>query len=126
MSDPRRTAAERIHAAIAAGGDGAFCEALERLAEETGRNILRFTAQTLRGRTGGRRAIDDRRALQRIEAWPADHKAAAVGIIAREMAGPDASPKRVKAIERRLRRKLTKKNGQKASVRVPTALRAKP
>jgi hypothetical protein len=115
MTDPRRTAAEKIYAEIVAsrrtGGDGPFCEVLERIAEETGRKVLRHAAQVLRGKMGGRRALDDRRALQRIAAWPAAHKCEAVGIVAREMAGPGASKKRVETIERRLRRKLEKING---------------
>jgi hypothetical protein len=123
MTNPRRTAAERIYAEIAAsrriGGDGPFCEVLERIAEETGRKVLRHAAQVLRGKTGGRTLIDDRRALQRIDAWPAAHKSNAVRVVAQEMAG--ASPKRAKAIERRLRRKLEKINGQKGGVRQSAA-----
>jgi hypothetical protein len=123
MTDPRHTAAEKIYAEIVAsrrvGGDGPFCEVLERIAEETGRKVLRHAAQVLRGKTGGRRALDDRRALRRIAAWPAAHKSKAVGTVAREMA---ASPSQVKTIERRLRRKLEKINGQKGGVRESAAL----
>jgi hypothetical protein len=125
MTDPRRAAAERIYAEIVAsrriGGDGPFCEVLERIADEWGRPVLRYAAQALRGKTGGRAAIDDRRALRRIEAWPAAHKSEAVGIVAREMAGPEADPKQVKAIERRLRRKLDKR---KTDERVVSACQA--
>jgi hypothetical protein len=118
MADPQRAASDRLYAAVVAsrriGGDGPLCEVLERIADETGRAVLRYAAQVLRGKmTLGRAEIDDRRALQRISAWPAEHKSDAVGIVAREMAGPGATDEQVQANAQRLRRKRRKINERK-------------
>lgn len=125
-SAPRRAAADRIYVAIAEArrihGDGPFCDVLERLAVETGRNVLRYAAQVINGKTGGRKEKDDRRAIQRIVAWPKAHRHEAVGIVAREMAGPGAGERSIEAIAQRLRGKLRKINEGKGSIRQPVAL----
>jgi len=110
--DPRRAAADSIYTAIIAAqriaGDGPLCEALEKLAGETGQNVLRYAAQVLNGKTLGRRPIDDREALRRIAAFSPDRRRYAVGMVARQMPGGDDAKVRAKN-ERRLRRKVHEK-----------------
>jgi hypothetical protein len=110
MSDPRQAVAEAIYAAVLEaqrdGGDAVLSAALDLLAEGTGQNKFRHAASVLRGRALGRSAIDDKAALRRVTALQPTRRREAVSIVARQVAGPDASEKRVAAIARRLRRKL--------------------
>ena len=111
-SDPRRIAAERIYAAVLEAqrdvGDVGLLAALDLLAEGTGQNKFRHAASVLRGTVLGRTAINDVEALRRIAAFPAARRREAVGVVARQIAGPDADDKRVDAIAHRLRHKLRK------------------
>jgi hypothetical protein len=110
--DPGDAAADGVYAAIVAAqreaGDVALCAALEKLAEGTGQNKFRHAAAILRGRSLGRKAIDDRAALRHIEASPPDRRREAVGAVALQVAGPDATDARIEAIAQRLRSKLRK------------------
>jgi hypothetical protein len=112
MSDPRRQAAETLHDAILdarrVAGDGAVCDALDMIGTGAGRNQYRYAAAALRGLPPGRPAINDDWALQRILKFPADQRRDAVDIVARRVAGAEASDKQVDATARRLRRKLSK------------------
>jgi hypothetical protein len=112
-------AANGIYACILAAqrdaGDVALCAALEKLAEGTGQNKFRFAASILRGIVLGRTAIDDGDALRRIATFPPARQREAVGLVARHVAGDQATDARVKAIARRLRRKRRAKlNGRNA------------
>ena len=118
----RSTTAEAIYAAIVAAGDDALAEALERRAEQTGQNVLRYAGQVIRGKRLGRPLIDDRKALQRIMAWPAARRSAAAGIVARAATGPGASNRQVKTTAQRYRRKLRKISAQKGIVRQSAAV----
>jgi hypothetical protein len=108
--DPRQAAAEAIYNGLLNAqrddGDGALCDALDKLAEGTGQNKFRHAASVLRGTVLGRSAIDDVAALRRITAYPAAQRREAVGIVARQIAGSDATEKQIDAIAHRLRRKL--------------------
>jgi hypothetical protein len=112
MSDPRQATAEAILAVVLEAqrdaGDEVLCDALDLLAEGTGQNKFRHAASVLRGKVLGRSVIDDKAALRRIRAFSAARRREAVGIVAREVAGTDASEARVEAIAHRLRRKLRK------------------
>jgi hypothetical protein len=79
------------------GGDGTVCHALDMLAEKTGQNKFRHAAGVVRGTKLGRRAVDDRRALWRIE------RGETVADVAAKVARPGEKPT---SVERRLRRKL--------------------
>jgi hypothetical protein len=109
-SDSRRVAAEAVYAAILKAqrdvGDVALCEALDLLAEGSGENRFRFAASVIRGTRLGRHAINDREALRRVAEFPAARRREAVGIVARQIAGPDADDARIDAVANRLRRKL--------------------
>jgi hypothetical protein len=109
MGDRRQAAEAIYHAMLDAqrdAGDVALCEALDLLAAGTGQNKFRHAASVLRGTVLGRHAINDREALRRVAAFPAARRREAVGIVARQVAGVDASDARVDAIAQRLRRKL--------------------
>ncbi len=112
MTDPRRNAAQAIYRAVlqaqrdAGAGDMALCQALDLLAENTGENRFRHAAAIVRGVRLGRHAIDDSEALCRIEAFPPDRRREAVGIVARQVAGAEASDHEIDAVAHRLRRKL--------------------
>jgi hypothetical protein len=111
--DPRRRlAAESVYNAILAArrdaGDAAVCDALDLLAAGAGRNQYRYAAAAIRGLAPGRSAIDDAWALRRILKFPPARRREAVSIVARLAAGAEAGSKRINAIERRLRRKLSK------------------
>jgi hypothetical protein len=112
LSDPHNSAAESILQAVLNAKldarDIALCEALEKLAEGTGQNKFRHAASVLRGTKLGRNAIDDHAALRAIAAFPPAQRHKAVGDVAGKVAGAGASDKRVKTIERRLRRKREK------------------
>jgi hypothetical protein len=109
-TDPRRHAAEALHAAVLearrVGGDAAICDALHMLAAASGLNKFNSAAAIVSGRRLGRPAIDDAAALRRIAAFPPDRRREAVGVVAAMMA--KASGKKVETIERRLRLKLAK------------------
>src|SRR5947209_2097276 len=85
-------------------GDAALVEALDLLAEDTGQNKFRHAAGVIRGTKLGRHAIDDDWAVRRIATFPAAQRREAVGIVARQVAGPDATDKQVDADAHRLRR----------------------
>jgi hypothetical protein len=118
MSDPvtsdprRRLAAEAVYDAILQAkrdaGDAAVCDGLDMVAACAGQNRLyRYAAAAIRGLPPGRPAIDDDLALRRILKFPPERRREAVGIVAQDMArGAGASSKEVKAIVRRLHRKL--------------------
>jgi hypothetical protein len=110
--DPRRVAAEALHDAILdarrIAGDGAICDALDMAGSGAGQSRYRYAAAAIRGLPPGRPAIDDAWALQRILKFPPDQRRDAVDIVARRVAGADASDKRIDANARRLRRKLSK------------------
>jgi hypothetical protein len=112
QSDPRRLAAEAVYSAILEArrdaGDAAVCDALDLLGAGAGQNRYRHAAAAIRGLAPGRSAIDDDRALRRISAFPPARRRDAVGVVARDVAGAEASAKQVAAIARRLRRKLSK------------------
>jgi hypothetical protein len=118
MSDPRRQAAETLHDAILdarrVAGDGAVCDAFEKLGSVPGQSRYRRAAAAIRGLPPGRSAINDDLALQRILKFPPDRRRDAVGVVARdvarEMAGADATRKQIHATECRLRRKLNEKH----------------
>jgi hypothetical protein len=124
-SDPRRLAAEAVYDAILKAqrdaGDVALCEALDLLAAGTGQNKFRHAASVLRGTVLGRHAINDREALRRIEAFPAVRRREAVGIVARQIAGPDANDARVDAVANRLRRKLRERKAGKLVITAASA-----
>ncbi|SRR5258706_8606793 len=109
-SDPRRLAAQAIFQALLQAqrdaGDTALCEALDLLAQGTGENRFRHAASVLRGIKLGRHEIDDREALRRIAAYSPARRRAAAGIVARQVAGAEASNTRVNTIANRLRKKL--------------------
>ena len=111
MTDPRRQAAETLRDAILdarrIAGDGAVCDALDRLGAGAGQSRYRHAAAAIRGLASGRPAINDDWALRRIRKFPPARRRDAVGIMAKDMAaraGPGS--KKVKSIERRLHRKL--------------------
>lgn len=112
-SDPRRLAAEAVFDVILqakrAAGDAAVCDGLDMVAASAGQNRLyRYAAAAIRGLPPGRPAIDDDLALRRILKFPPERRREAVGIVAQDMApGADTSSKKVKAIVRRLHRKLS-------------------
>jgi hypothetical protein len=111
-SDPRRAAAEALRDAILdarrIASDGAVCDALDMLGAGPGQQRYRYAAAAIRGLPPGREEIDDDRALHRISAFPPARRRDAVGVVARDVAGADATDKQVDAIARRLRRKLSK------------------
>src|SRR6266403_2095806 len=120
-ADPRQAAAEAVYNAILkaqrdAGDVGAeVSAALELLAEGSGENRFRFAASVILGGVKlGRHAIDARESLRRVKEFPAARRRDAVGIVARDIAGPGASPKQVKTIARRLQRKLKRQIGSVA------------
>src|SRR4051795_7259981 len=92
-------------------GDAALVEALDLLAEDSGQNKFRHAAGVIRGTKLGRHAIDDNAALRSIAAYPATQRREAVGTVARQMAGADATDKQVDAIANRLRRKRRNETG---------------
>ena len=116
-ADPRHPAAEAILRAVLEaqreGGDAVLTAALDMLCEHTGQNKFRFAANVIRGTKLGRHEIDDRDALRRIRAFPSAQRREAVGIVANHFAGVGASDKRIAAIARRLRRKLTENETDK-------------
>jgi hypothetical protein len=103
--------AEQVHEALLRGlraEPGASAEvvaALHLLAEHTGENRYRFAARIIGGLECRRPSIDDRAALRRIASFPPERQRAAVGIVARDMAGAGATDAAVVAIATRLRRK---------------------
>jgi len=132
-SDSRRVAADGVYAALVAtlrdGGDAALAEALEQLTVDTGKNHYRHMAKIARREKFGRKAIDDRLALERIRKWPATDRHNAVGKVARDLAGPRAADEELTEFERRaeahaqrLRRKLRKINERISSVRQSAAI----
>jgi hypothetical protein len=125
MSDPRRQAAETLFGALLGakriGGDGAVCDALDMLGVGTGQGRYQRAAAAIRGLSPGRSAINDDRALRRISAFPAARRRDAVGVVARDVAGADASDKQVDAIARRLRRKLSKNETDELVLSVSSA-----
>jgi hypothetical protein len=86
-------------------GDRALCDALDMLSQRTRQNKFRHAAAIVRGIKLGRRAIDDRAALLRIEGFPPARRAGAVNTIARKVAGAGATATKIESTERRLRRK---------------------
>lgn len=103
--------ADGIYAALVAAprevGDLALCEALEKLASKTGRNLFRHAAAVVRGRSrGGRKPIDDGAALRRIAAYAPDRRREAVGALALQMA--DGDQRKANTIAHRWREKLRK------------------
>ena len=111
--DPRRRAAEGLYGAIIEArrdaGDGALCDALDMLAGSgAGQSRYRYAATAIRGLAPGRSAIDDDRSLRRISAFPPAQRRDAVSVVARDVAGIEASSKQVHAIASRLRGKLAK------------------
>ena len=124
MSDPRSLAAEAIYNTVLQaqreGGDAALCAALDLLAEGSGENRFRFAASVIRGTRLGRHAIDDREALRRVAAFPAARRREAVGIVARQVAGVNASEARVDAIAQRLRRTLRANKANKIVLCAPS------
>jgi hypothetical protein len=119
MTDPRHSAAQGIYAAMLEaqreGGDAVLYAALDLLAESTGQNKFRHAASVLRGIKLGRHEIDDREALRRIAAYSPARRRAAASIVARQVAGAEASNTRIDTIANRLRKKLREnKNGGNA------------
>jgi hypothetical protein len=113
MSDLRRQeAAEALHDAILnarrVAGDGAVCDAFDMLGAGPGQGRYRRAAAAIRGLPPGRAAIDDDFALRRILKFPPNQRRDAVGIVAPDVAGANASRKQIATAERRLRRKLAK------------------
>ena len=111
--DPRRVAAaETLFGAILdakrTAGDGAVCDALDRVGASAGQHQYRSAAAAIRGLPPGRPSIDDEWALRRILKFPPKRRREAVGIVAPQAAGAGASSKTVKATGRRLRKKLAK------------------
>jgi hypothetical protein len=110
--DPRRVAAETLQGAILdarrIAGDGAVCDALDQLGAVAGQSRYRRAAAAIRGLPPGRAAINDDRALQRILKFAPAQRHSAVDIVARDMAGAEASDRQVHAIKWRLYRKLKK------------------
>ena len=106
----RERIAEQIYEVLLAGqrdaGDAALCDALALLAENSGRNVFRHAAQIVRGAKSGRPTIDDVAALARIATYPVTRRREAVAIVARQVAGSEASRKTVDAVAHRLRRKI--------------------
>jgi hypothetical protein len=104
MDDPR-SVAEALYDEIDDAGS-VLIELLDVHAIRTGCNSSRHAGQILRGaRRAGRKAIDDRAALQYVAALEPRKGRQAVGIVAMWLAGEGADEKTVHAIERRLRRK---------------------
>jgi hypothetical protein len=115
--DPRRVAAaETLFGALLdakrIGGDGVVCDAFEMLGAVAGQGRYRRAAAAIRGLPPGRAAINDDHALQRILKFAPLHRRSAVDIVARDMAGAEASGKQVHAIKWRLHRKLKKLSTQ--------------
>jgi hypothetical protein len=112
VTDPRRQAAETLRDAILdarrIAGDGAVCDALDQLGASAGQSRYRRAAAAIRGLAPGRSAIDDDRSLRRISAFPPAQRRDAVSVVARDVAGIEASSKQVHAIASRLRGKLAK------------------
>ena len=108
----RRRAAEGLYGAMIearrAAGDGAICDALEMAGSGAGQSRYRYAATAIRGLAPGRSAIDDDRSLRRISAFPPAQRRDAVSVVARDVAGIEASSKQVHAIASRLRGKLAK------------------
>ena len=100
---------EVLLAAQREAGDAAVCAALDLLASGSGRNVFRHAAAIVRGAKSGRPMIDDRAALQRIAQYPETRRSEAVGKVARQVAGPEASPKSIATIARRLRDKIKRR-----------------
>lgn len=112
-SDPRHVAAaETLFGALLdakrIGGDGIVCDAFEMLGAVAGQGRYRRAAAAIRGLPPGRAAINDDRDLQRILKFAPLQRHSAVDIVARDMAGVEASDKQVHAIKWRLYRKLKK------------------
>jgi len=124
-SDPRRQAAEALHDAILDGrrvaGDAVICDALDLLGASPGQGRYRRAPAAIRGLPPGRAAIDDEWALQRILKFPPARRREAVGIVAPDVAGANASGKQIAATERRLRRKLAKNETDKNILSAPPA-----
>ena len=124
MTDPRQATAEAIYAAVLEaqrdGGDAVLSAALDLLAKASGENRFRFAASVIRGIKLGRHAIDDREALRRVAAFPAARRREAVGIVARQVAGVNASEARVDAIAQRLRRTLRANKANKIVLCAPS------
>jgi hypothetical protein len=108
MTDPQNSSAESVLAAALESQrdsrDAVLTAALDLLCERTGQNKYRFAASVIRGTKLGRHAIDDRAALRRIMATPADRRREVAGKEARQIAA--TSGERPDSIARRLRRKL--------------------
>jgi hypothetical protein len=108
--DPRRVAAEALHDAILdarrIAGDGAVCDALDLLGAGAGQGRYRRAAAAIRSLPPGRSAINDDSALQRISTFPPARRRDAASVVARDVAGAEASDKQVAAIAGRLRRKM--------------------
>jgi hypothetical protein len=90
------------------GASAEVVAALYLLAKHTGENRYRFAARIIGGLELRRPSIDDRAALRRIASFPPERQRAAVGIVARDMAGPGATDAQLETIARRLRRKSKK------------------
>jgi hypothetical protein len=112
-NDQRRIAADVLYSAVLQAqrdaGDFALSDAFDMLAEGSGRNVFRHVAKVIRGTKLGRSAIDDREALQRIAKFPPARRSAAASIVAKDLAGAQATEAMVEAIAQRLRRKLRQK-----------------
>jgi hypothetical protein len=93
-------------AAFPIDGDFAVSEALELLAERTGKNKYRHAAAIVRDKKVGRHEKDDRWALQQIADCSPERRREAVGKVAKKVARSGATAKDIAAIERRLRRKI--------------------
>jgi hypothetical protein len=102
-----RLLADFLEAQRRLAGDEVIAGALDLLAANSGQNAFRHAAQAVRGAARpGRRAIDDRAAIRRIEQYPEAMRREAVGIVAGQIAGSGADKADVDAIAHRLRRKL--------------------
>jgi hypothetical protein len=116
MTDPHPLAVELYAVMLKAQhdvGDSPISEALAMLGANTGLNKFRHAASYVRGTVSGRTAIDDGEALHRIARFSAKRRREAVGIVTRQMEGPEASAARIEATERRLRRKLAQNETDK-------------
>ena len=91
------------------GGDAKLCRKLDMLAGDTRQNKYRHAGAIIGGTTIGRRAIDGRFALRQIALYPPSRRHEAVGIVAGQLAGADATDKQIDTIAHRLRRKLREK-----------------
>jgi hypothetical protein len=106
--------AEQVHQAVLRtlraepGATAEVCAALRLLGKATGEAKFRHAAAIVGGISLGRTAIDDHAALRKIVGFEPARRRAAVGIVARQIAGAGATDARVEAVARRLRRKLQK------------------